>query len=130
MRPRLSVGVAEAGERGGHDLLQPTARLHVSAPALQPAHVEQVADEAVEPVGLLVDGREELRRCAGVQSTSCCRRLVADALIDGSGVRRSWETARRRAVRSASVSASGRGIGGLGLQPPPLERDGSWAGRR
>ena len=86
----------------------PTVAQHeAQRPALQAAHVEQVPDEAVEPVGLLLDGGEELgglvvattrRRAGGGWST--------DALIDASGVRRSWDTARSSAVRSSSASAS------------------------
>ena len=45
-------------------------------------------------------------RSASLQPTSDWRRLVTDALMDDSGVRRSCDTARRSAVRSASVSAS------------------------
>ena len=45
-------------------------------------------------------------RCAaGVQSTSGCNMLVAAALIDASGVRRSCDTAARSAVRSSLASA-------------------------
>ena len=45
------------------------------------------------------------RRCSASHATSDWRRLVADALIDASGVRRSWLTAWSSAVRSWSASA-------------------------
>jgi hypothetical protein len=46
---------------GEHDLLdagRPDA--DAEGPSLQSAHVEEVADDVVETVGLLVDGRVEL----------------------------------------------------------------------
>ena len=74
---------------------------------LQAAGVEQVADEPVEPIGLLVDGDQRLgelvRRST---STVGSRRPDTIALIDASGVRRSCDTARSSAVRTASTSAS------------------------
>ena len=49
---------------------------------------------AVEPVGLLVDRLEELAVVVSASSRRrCCSRLVTDALIEASGVRRSCETA-------------------------------------
>ena len=60
---------------------------------------------------------------------SCCRGCVTDALIDESGVRRSCETARRSAVRSASVSLS-RAAMSLRLQASPVERGGQLGGER
>ena len=53
---------------------------------------------------------------AGVQSTSRCSRLVTDALIDDSGVRRSCDTAASSAVRSSLASASPAAQRGLGPQ--------------
>ena len=44
------------------------------------------------------------RRWSASHATSDWRRLVADALIEASGVRRSWLTAWRRAVRNWSAS--------------------------
>ena len=46
------------------------------------------------------------RVASGVKSTSRCNRLLTDALIDESGVRRSCETAARSAVRSSFASAN------------------------
>ena len=91
-------------------------RLTSSAPGLEAAHVEQVADERVEPVGLLVDRGEELVRVVGrpldVRPAS---RLVTDALIAASGVRRSCETAERIAVRSSFGGGQAR----RPPRPPP-----------
>ena len=104
-----------------------------TAPALQPAHVEQVAHEAVEPVGLLVDGREELvALVVGDQSTSVCSRLVTDALIDaaacagrgtppagarcaGRRPRPAWPPRRPRPAGRGARRASGE-LGGEGAQ--------------
>ena len=69
-------------------------------------------DQVVEAVALLVDGREELvRRPRRLQSTSRCSRLVTDALIDASGVRRSCDTARSSDTRSSSASARSTRLG-------------------
>ena len=47
----------------GIDLVDADGRqADVERSGLEPAHVEQVADERVEPVGLLVDRDEELVR--------------------------------------------------------------------
>ena len=73
---------------------------------LQPAGVEQVADEAVEAVGLLLDREQRLGDLSGVHATVGSRRPETIALIDASGVRRSCDTARSSAVRTASMSAS------------------------
>ena len=60
-------------------------------------------------------------RASGVHSTSSWRRLVTDALIPESGVRRSCETAERIAVRSVAGGGEGAGLGCLRLEL--LERD-------
>ena len=95
--------LAEARDRGGHDLLEvhrPQRRLQHAG--LQAAHVEQVRHQRGEAVGLLLDGLEELGLGpARDHSMSVWRRLDADALIDASGVRRSCETAWSSAVRSS-----------------------------
>ena len=83
------------------------AQLQLQRAALQPAHVEEVGDDAVETIGGRVDGGRAGRR--GRPPTTprrCWSRLVTAALIDASGVRRSWDTACSRARRSASVSTS------------------------
>ena len=90
------------------------ARADVERAGLQPAHVEQVADERVEPVGLLVDRLEELVASSSASSRRRAgSRLDTDALIDASGVRRSCDTACSSAVRSSLASASVRR-----LRPP------------
>ena len=80
---------------------------------LQSAGVEQVADQAVEAVGLGLDGGERvvelLRRSS---RTSGSRSPLTIALIDANGLRRSCDTERSIAVRTASMSAEGRRIGG------------------
>ena len=43
---------------------------------------------------------------SGPKSTSCCSRLLTEALIDDSGVRRSCDTAASNAVRSSFASSS------------------------
>ena len=105
-----------AVQRGGDDVGD-LGRLHVDRQRadLQAAGVEQVADEHRQPVGLLVDGEQRLgdlvrasRRRVG------SRRPETIALIDASGVRRSCDTARSIAVRTASMSASAAASFGLG----------------
>ena len=44
---------------------------------------------------------------ASDHSTSVCRRLLTEALIEASGVRRSWLTAASSAVRIRSAAAIG-----------------------
>ena len=50
--------------------------------------------------------RVKLRRSSSFHCTSSWSRLLAEALIDASGVRRSWEIEERRAARSTSVLCS------------------------
>ena len=57
---------------------------------------------------------------SSVQSTSRCRRLVTDALIDASGVRRSCDTARSSDTRRSSARASRSSLGGPLLGGHPL----------
>ena len=57
-RPRLAEARRRRPPRGRR-----RRRRHDERAGLEAAHVEQVADEAVEPVGLLVDGDEERSRC-------------------------------------------------------------------
>ena len=57
----VSVFEAEAVECGREDLLEPDRhRADLERASLDPAHVEEVPDERVEPVGLLVDRVQEL----------------------------------------------------------------------
>ena len=59
---------------------------------------------------------------ASDHSTSVCRRLLTLALIEASGVRRSWLTAASSAVRIRLPSASASACGGLGAEPFPVQR--------
>src|SRR5215475_10120703 len=53
--------ITESLDRGGDDLLETDIAHHeLEGTALEAAHVEQVADERVQAVGLLVDGCQEL----------------------------------------------------------------------
>ena len=62
---------AEAGERRREHLVQcDRGGRDVERSRLQPAHVEEIADERVEPVGLLLDRGKELVACRGRPSTS------------------------------------------------------------
>ena len=74
--------------------------------ALDAREIEEVADDAVEPPRLLLDGLCEPCRSSSVQTTSCCRRLPADAMIDARGVRRSCDTASMSADFSSFVRRS------------------------
>ena len=80
---------------------------------LEPARVEQVGDDAVEPVGGVLDRGEQLVASSSDQSTSVWRRLLTAALMPASGVRRSWPTAASSAVRWRSTAASARAWRGL-----------------
>ena len=55
---------------------------------------------------------------SSVQCTSSWRRLLTAALIDASGVRRSWETAARMAVRNSLTSHELRRLLHLALELP------------
>ena len=78
-------------------------------PRFQPRHIEQIADEAIEPLGLLPEWcaamscgpRHQVRRDARA-------RLVAEPRIEASGVRRSCEIEVSSADRSRSVSSASR----------------------
>ncbi len=112
--------IGQAGERLRHHLVKPDPPAHErERPGLDPTHVEEVADQAVEPVRLLLDRREELGDLVVVSTrTSSCRRLLTAALIDASGVRRSCETAARIAARRSLTSASLGGVRDLAPRGP------------
>ena len=96
----------DAGEGAGDHLVDPDRQeADVERARLEPAHVEEVADERIEAIGLLVDREEELVPRLSVHSTSSWSRLVTDALMPESGVRRSCETAERIAVRRSPAAA-------------------------
>ena len=95
-----------------------TARFGRSSPGLDPAHVQQVRDQPVQPLGLAIDGR---RRSPGAgpagHSTSGSMSVPAAARIEASGVRRSCETESSSADLSASLrreisaDVASRGVG-------------------
>ena len=68
------------------------------------------------------------RACSSVKDTSSDSRLDADALIDASGVRRSWLTAREQGRAQLVALHQRLGGGGLRLEPLALERDGELGG--
>ncbi len=103
---------------------RPAACSHGDGAGLDAAHVEQVADEVVEPIGLLVDGVERSsRRSSGTSERRLqeARRRRLDrwpAACAGRGT-------RPRGGRCAARCASASAVGGrrLGLQTPALEGD-------
>ena len=90
-------------------------------PGLQPRHVEQVADERVEPVGGVLDGRLELglvlRREGHLR-----RAQAADRGLDA-GQRGAQVVRHRREQRGAGRAVAGqrRGLAGGLLERAPLE---------
>ena len=124
------AGVVQTAQRDRRHLVdRGRAQERLQRAGVQAAHVEQVADQRVEPVRVLLD-RGQQRRLVGSGSscTSVCRRLLTLALIEASGVRRSWLTAREQ--RGAHPVALGQrlGLGGLGAQPLPVQRGGGLGG--
>ena len=109
--------VGQARERLRHDLVQADGRSHEPERAgLDPAHVQQVATSVLsrsDSSSIVARNSVDL---LGVPRTSCWRRLLTAALIEASGVRRSWETAARIAVRSSLTSASSAASRRLALQ--------------
>ena len=100
-------------------------------PALDPAQVEQVADEPVQSFGLAVDrGRALARASPALTATSGSISVPADGRIVASGVRRSCETDSSSAVLSASLwratsarrALRGEPVVGEGLRRPGRRR--------
>ena len=117
----------QTDDRARDDLLDADRlRRDRDAAGLQPAHVEQVADERVEPLGFVVDRLQQLLAAAGSQSISSLSRLVAAARIDASGVRRSWLTAASRAVRSSFAFASAVALAASACNRRPCSAKASW----
>ena len=104
--PRRGPGPAH--HRADHLGDRALDQVGVERPGLDAGHVEQVVDQPGEPVDLGVDGDQELVLLGVAPRTSWSSRLEAEALIEASGVRRSWETELSRAVRSRSVSCRAR----------------------
>ena len=76
------------------------------AAALDAREIEEVADDAVEPPRLLLDGLCELLSVLLGPDNILLRRLPADAMIDARGVRRSCDTASMSADFSSFVRRS------------------------
>ena len=73
----------------------------------EPGHVEQVGDEAVEPLGLVEDRAERVRRGSPrSRSAAKSRSVPAEPMIAASGVRRSCEIEVSSAWRRRSASAA------------------------
>ena len=82
------------------------ARAGLDGAGIEPGHVEQVADEAVEPLGLAQRRRQQLvARVPRRRARDGSRRLESAPMIEASGVRRSCDTEVSRAERSRSRSA-------------------------
>ena len=60
-----------------------------NAPICKSTGVEQIADQAVQPVSFLVDGLSASRTCSGRHVTSDSSSPETIALIEASGVRKS-----------------------------------------
>ena len=92
-----TISSIAAGLARGHQRARPDLR-----------QVHQVADQPVQPIGLLEHRREQLALLRGiVHAPSSESRLESPpALIDASGVRRSCVTLENSAARSWLVSAS------------------------
>ena len=87
------------------------AGVDVERAGLEPAHVEQVADEGVEPVGLLVDRARGTRRCAPrCQSTSSLQQ-ARDRRLD--------RRERRAQVVGDRCRSAVRSSFGVGERCPP-----------
>jgi hypothetical protein len=122
--------VGEAGERGRHHLV------HADRPAvqaegagLQPAHVEQVADQGIQPVGLLVDGGQQLSGRLGGEGD-----VVLEQARDRGLDRRQWgaqvmgDGGQQRGAQLVGLGQQGR-VGGRPAQPAALQRDGELVGK-
>ena len=102
-----------------------------SAPAWMRLMSSRLSTRSVEPVGLVLDGRRGTRRAPrATRSTSRWRRLLTDALIDASGVRRSCDTACSSAVAQLVGLGQLGGLGGLAVEAPRLDGGGELRGER
>ena len=115
-RPRSATGATSSIVIGAQERLQRAG--------VQAAHVEQVADQPVEPVGVLLDGGEQ-RLFVGLGPGHVGLAQAADAGLDR-GQRRAQVVADRGEQRGPHPVALGQrlGLGGLGAQPFPVEGGG------
>ena len=93
------------------------------AARLDARHAQQVADEAVEPLGLLQDRLGQLAARLSAEIPRLRARLLAAPVIVASGVRRSWDTELRSRSRSRSASARSFACVRLRRQERPLDHE-------
>ena len=113
---------AEAAERGGEHLLEPDRRrADLERARLEAAHVEQVADERVQPVGLLVDRAQEVVARLG-RPLDVLLEQARDGGLDA-GERRAQVVRHGGEERGPQLVGGGERHGGLriGLELPELE---------
>ena len=105
-----------------HDLVEADGeRVGLHHAGLEAAHVEQVADDGVEAVGLLVDGLEEVPLGLG-GPVDVVLQQAGGRRLDG-GERRAQVVGHGPQDGGAEPVALGRGggLGGLALEPAPFE---------
>ena len=122
---------AEPVQRGGHDLFEADVALdELDRAGLDPAHVEKVADEVVEPVGLAVDRLEQLAPVVGVERDVALAEARDRRLDRRQG--RPQVVGDRDEQRGAQRVRLGQalGCGGLGPQPASLDRERELARER
>ena len=118
-------------ERDGQHLVETDVAHHeLERAGLQPAHVEQVADEVVEPVSALVDGLEQLPGGGG-REVDVALQQAADRRLDRRQ-RRPQVVRHRREQRGAQLVGLRQPGGPLGVGPQLalLDRDRHLAGER
>ena len=102
----LGEDLPGALQRAAHDLAQVVRRgIRHDGAGLELGHVEQVGDEAVEPLGFLDDRGDEIGLGVVVERRRQIAQSSRRAQHAASGVLRSWEMEVRSAERSRSVSA-------------------------
>ena len=106
----------------------PTARRYDEGAGLDAAHVEQVPDQVLSRSASRSIVVAAVRRWLVGEGQSADSRLDDRRLDRGQGVRRSWLTAARRAVRSSSPLHQRLGGCRLCLQPLGLEGDSELGG--
>ena len=96
----------------------------------EPGHVEQVLDIAVQPLALFADVLGQILCAAARARSGVSARLPAAPMMVTSGVRRSWLTDDRSAVRRRSVSDGKPGFRQLFGQAQPFQRQGDLVDQR
>ena len=102
-RARIFAG---APQRGADDLAEIARRgVEGERARFEPGHVEQIGDEAVEPLGLVDDGAEQFGLLGvGERLPTRSRKVPPAPRMAASGVLRSWEIEVSSAERRRSVS--------------------------